>query len=153
MERDTTMKHWVQDHHVTWELGPWQELVAHRVTPVGYELRLFAVHARDAHPSPGCADCVTLYDRLRAIAESVLPREHRPTRYDVERFDTSLHHRPESNWTPEVQLTVHILHRDDYLQPVDECEKRCADEIQRGLKSLGARPRSWSNASGSGGVS
>ena len=146
MEADATLKEWVQQHHVTWELGPWQELVEHRVTTVGFELRLFGQHEPHAHPSPGCAECVTVHGRLRAIALTAFPKEHRPTTYEVDPFDASFHLRPESGWKPEVQLTVHIVHRDGYLRPLDECEKRCADEIQKALRDLGVQPKSWSDS-------
>ena len=46
MEPDTTLRDWVREHRVTWELSPWQELVEHRPAMVGFELRLFARHAR-----------------------------------------------------------------------------------------------------------
>lgn len=54
--------------------------------------------------------------------------------------------RAESAWKPEVQLTVHIVHREGYLSPLDECEKRCAEEIQTALRGLGVQPKSWSES-------
>ena len=145
MEAEATLKEWVRRHRVTWELGAWQELVDHRPTTAGFELRLFGQHGPHSGASPGCEQCVSLYEKLRAIALAVFPTEHRPTRYEVEPFAASLHLRPESEWKPEVQLTVHIVHRDGYLRPLDECEKRCAEEIQKALRSLGVQPKSWSD--------
>jgi len=46
----------------------------------------------------------------------------------------------------EVQLTAHIVHRDGYLRPLDECEKRCAEEIQLALRGLCVQPRTWSDS-------
>ena len=140
----TTLREWVREHKVTWELGPWHEMVDHHATAVGFELRLLARHASGLHPMPGCGQCVQLYERLRDIALGAFPREHRPTKYEVEPFDASFHLRPEAEWTPEVQLTVHIVHREGYLRPIDTCEKRCAEEIQRNLRELGVQPKSWS---------
>jgi hypothetical protein len=120
--------------------------VDHQRTTVGFELRLFGQHGSGAHPSPGCAECVALHDKLRSIALAAFPKEHRPTRYDVEPFDASFHLRPETEWTPEVQLTVHIVHREGYLRPVDECEKRCSQEIQEALRVLGVQARAWSKS-------
>ena len=74
---------------------------------------------------------------------AAFPKEHRSTKYEVEPFDASFHLRAESEWAPEVQLTVHIVHREGYLRPLDECEKRCADEIQKALRGLGVQPKSW----------
>lgn len=54
--------------------------------------------------------------------------------------------RSEGEWEPEVELTLRLTHRHGYLGPVDDCEKRCAEQIQAGLKKLGVQPRSWSAA-------
>jgi len=145
METEATLKEWVRQHRVTWELGAWQELAEHQVTTVGFELRLFGQHGPHSGASPGCEQCVSLHEKLRAIALAAFPKEHRPTKYEVEPFDASFRLRPESEWTPEVQLTVHIVHRDGYLRPLDECEKRCAEEIQKALRGLGVQPKSWSD--------
>ena len=145
METETTIKDWILRHRVTWEVGPWQELAERQVTAVGFELRLFGQHEPHVHASPGCDNCAALFDRLRTIALAAFPKEHRPTRYEIEPSNESLHYRPESQWMPEVQLTVHVVHRDGYLLPVDACERRCVEEIQQTLRALGAQPRTWSN--------
>ncbi len=143
METEAAIREWVLKHRVTWEVGPWQELADQQVTTVGFELRLFGQHEPHVHASAGCDNCVLLFERLRAIARAALPNGHRPTTYEIQPSDASLHHRPESGWTPEVQLTVHIVHREDYLRPVDGCERRCAEEIQNSLRALGVQPKSW----------
>ena len=146
MEAEATLKDWVRDHRVTWEIAPLQELVDQRPATVGFELHLFGRHGADVHASPGCLECHTLHQRLRAIAAAAFPREQRPTRYEIEPFDASFHLRPEAQWTPEVQLTVRIVHGEGYLRPLDDCEKRCAEEIQSALRRLGVQPRTWSDA-------
>jgi hypothetical protein len=147
MEGEAALREWVRQHRVTWELGAWQELVDHRPTTVGFELRLFGQHGPHSDAMPGCQQCQSLYAKLRSIALAAFPKEKEcPTRYEVEPFDASFHLRPESEWTPEVQLTVHIIHRDGYLRPLDDSEKRCADEIERALRQLGVQPKSWSDS-------
>ena len=146
MEIDATLKDWVRQHRVTWELSTLQELVDRRPATIGFELRLFGQHGPHTEASPGCQQCVSLHGRLRAIAVAAYPTEHRPTTYEVKPFDASIHLRPESGWAPEVQLAVHIVHREGYLRPLDECEKRCAEEIQVALRGLGVQPRSWSDS-------
>lgn len=144
MEREAIQK-WVRDHKVTWEISPWKEVVEKRPTAVGFELRLFARHDVKTHASPGCDQCVHVYETLREIAHQALPQSHRPTRYDIDPFDAKFHLRPQSEWTPEVQLAIHIVHREDYLGPLDECEKQCAEEIEHGLEALGVQPKTWSD--------
>lgn len=143
METEATIKEWVLKHRVTWEIGAWQELAEHQVMTVGFELRLFGQHEPHVHASAGCDNCAPVFERLRSIALAAFPKEHRPTTYEMAPSDRSLHHRPESGWTPEVQLTVHIVHREGYLRPIDACERRCAEEIQSSLRALGVPPKAW----------
>src|SRR3989304_5625483 len=89
-------------------------------------------------------ECWDVYEKLRAIALFALPRQHRPTRHEIAPFDASFHLWPESKWVPEVQLTLEIVHRRDYLRPIDDCEQKCAREIQARLRVLGARSRAGS---------
>jgi hypothetical protein len=146
MELDSTLKEWVREHRVTCELGAWQELVESRVTTVGFELRLFGRHDPHLQVNPGCHKCVAVFDRLRAIALAAFPKEHRPTTYEIDPFDASFHLRPEAEWSPEVQLAVHIVHRDGYLRPVDDCERKCVEEIRNNLGRLGVQARTWSES-------
>lgn len=143
MEAEATLEGWVREYRVTWELGTFQELVERKPATVGFELRLFGQHGAHSGAMPGCRECVSLHERLCSIAFAAFPKEHRPTAYEVEPFDASFRVRPESGWIPEVQLTVRIVHRDGYLRPLDECEKRCAREIEEGLQRLGAHRKAW----------
>ena len=145
---EETLRTWVQEHRVSWEISAWQELVEHSPLSVGFELRLFARHPDGRLADPGCDECVALYEKLRAIALFALPKEQRPTRYDIAPYDASLHLRPESHWQGEVQLAMHIVHRLEYASAVNDCEKRCASEIQESLRGLGVQPKSWHDARG-----
>ena len=147
METEATLREWVRQHHVTWELGSWQELADNRLMTVGFELRLYGEHP-SAHARPGCPECLPVFDKLRAIALAALPSDPRPTKYEVEPFDAAFHLRPESAWHPEIQVTVHIVHREGYLRPLDACEKQCAEEIQAALRRLGVQPKRWSDTMG-----
>lgn len=144
MTPEATLRRWIRDHRVCWEVSSLQEVNQQGRVAVGYELHLFARHAAGVRANPGCSECRDLHEKLRAIAVFVLPREHRPTRYEIAPFDASFHLRPESEWVPEVQLTLEIVHRQGYLRPIDECELRCAREIEDRLHALGAPSRAWS---------
>lgn len=148
MNTEDTLRRWIRDHRICWEIAPLIEMNDGARMQVGFELRLFARHRPECHPAPGCPECRDLYEKLRVLAITVFPTETRPTRYDIAPFDASFHLRPESEWLPEVQLTVLIVHRDGYLMPVDACEGRCAKEIQESLHRLGARPKAWTGGSG-----
>jgi len=147
MTEDSTLRTWIRDHRICWELGPLVESDGRVRMQVGYELHLFAQHGPGG-PSvmPGCAERRDLYERMRAVALGVLPHETRPSRYEITPFDASLHLRPENEWTPEVQLTVRVVHREGYFSPVDACEEACAKEIVEGLRKLGAQQKAWAAA-------
>ena len=143
-ETEATLKEWVRQHHVTSELDAWKEVVEHQATPIGFELRLFGRYEPHVPGTPDDRERAEVFERLRSIAVAAIPKEQLQTKCEVEAFDGSLHLRPESHWEPEVQIAVHILHRDGYLRPVDEWEKRCAEDVQKTLRALGVQPRVWS---------
>lgn len=142
-EAQRQLKQWVREHRVSWELSAWQEWVEHRATTVGFELRLFGRYEAPTAARPDALQPAVVFERLRAIARAALPADQARTLCEVEPFDTSLHLRPESGWVPEVQLTIHLVHRGDYLLPLDEDQKRCAEDVKRALRSLGVQPKSW----------
>ena len=85
-----------------------------------------------------------MFHGLREIAEWILPREERPSEYEIELYRPaitrwSLHHS-----RPDVMLTIRILHRHGYELPVDECEDRCLKEMEQHLAEVGACRLQWS---------
>jgi len=111
---------------------------------VGYELDLYAQHDPGVKADPGCHECRDLHDILKILAIQVLPKENRPSRYQIEEFDAAFHIRPETNLKVEVVLKMLIIHREDFFAPVDLCEQKCSAEIQRNLARLGVQPKVWS---------
>jgi hypothetical protein len=132
----------VREHQVCWEVAPINEMRGHDRIQVGYELRLFARHAA-RNTSPGSMAARTLHEKMSAVAAFVAPSECRPSRCEIAPFDASFHMRPESQWQPEVQLTVRIIHEEGYLRAIDACETRCAREIAARLHGLGAQEKAW----------
>lgn len=144
---EETLKQWVRQHQVTWEVSPQREMVdGASLRVVGYEVRLYGLVPSETG-SPGCEECVGTYERLRAIAMASLPADGGHTRCEVERFDSSLHMRPDSEWRPEIELTIHLTHRRAYASPPDALEKEATEAIQDRLKRLGAQPGRWTKAS------
>lgn len=112
--------------------------------PVGFELNLFGRLQERATLGPrGFSECIALHQKLKEIALSALPKEVRPSRSEIDSYRASMYFRPQSGSMPEVQLTVRVLHRERYFDPIDDCEIRCAGEIQDSLRALGAQPNAW----------
>lgn len=143
MNEDLDLKEWVKKHKVCWELLPHQAVMGSKIIQVGFELYLYAQHLEGAKPSPGCEECYELYKKLHEIALLTLPTENRPTRYEITPFDSAFHMRPKNRLKTEVQLMLLIIHRTEYMNPVDDCEVKCSAEIQKKLKEMGVQMKIW----------
>lgn len=138
------LKALVEAHQVCYEV--WAEflMVSGERRKVGFELQLFGVHDHpEEQVTAGCRHCSHTYRDLLQIAEWIMPKETRPSRYDVEPFDYSLRETPKRKFRPEVALSVKILHRHGFDQPVDECEERCLKEMRQSLAELGVPQGEW----------
>ena len=136
-------------HEVCYEVWPERSVLEGRAIRIGFELQLCGAntHASEDgpdHPVPGCAHCFSTYGELRQIAEWILPREERPSRYEIGAFDHSLHIAPRQRKSRnEVVLTIHIMHRHDFNREVDDCEDRCLKEMRQSLHQLGIVEGMW----------
>ena len=136
----------VQRFKVCWKVWPECIYVGDQKRQVGYQLELAGTHeAEVAHPRPGCEQCQSVYNALRQIAEYIIPREERPSTYEIGPFDRSIHYWPLHSNRPDVLLTIKILHRRGSDQPVDECEDRCLEEMEARLRELGACRLRWTD--------
>ncbi|MBI4952230.1 MAG: hypothetical protein HY908_09360 [Myxococcales bacterium] len=117
-----------------WALGPGLHL-----RKVGFAIELTGEHFDPQHhPEPGCDECARVYAVLERIATFVAPRQHRPTTYLVDPRRPVLSYAPKRHGASEVTLTLRVVHREHYGEPVDACELRCLAEITRRLAELGA---------------
>ena len=135
-------------HQVCYEVWPERSVAEGRKIQIGFELQLCGtnshVAAKGEQPVPGCEYCHSTYEDLREIAEWILPREERPSRYEIGGFDRSLHVAPHSRHSrSEVVVRIHILHRSDFNREVDECENRCLKEMRGRLNQLGIAEGKW----------
>ena len=136
-------------HQVCYEVWPERSVAEGRKVLIGFELQLCGTNshiaAKGAHqPVPGCEYCQSTYEDLRQIAEWILPREERPSRYEIGAFDRALHVASRSRHSrSEVVVPIHIMHRSDFNREVDECENRCLQEMKGRLKQLGIYEGKW----------
>lgn len=135
-------------HRICYEVWPEWSTKEGRKIQIGFELQLCGVNEHNAqngkHAVPGCPQCFHTYSELREIAEWVLPLEVRPSRYDIQGFDHSLHQAPpKRRRRSEVVVTIVIMHRNDFNRPVDDCESRCLKEMRGRLKELGIHEDIW----------
>ncbi len=139
-DQSDKLRQFIETHQVSWNVQPLTEILRGNRANVGFELELVANHeVLPRPPKPGCPDCQKLFRGLAEVAQQILPREKRQSRYEIQPFDHSLHLDPAHRLQPEVVLKIRVLHRSDYFQPIDACEDRCLKEMEASLKKLGAR--------------
>jgi hypothetical protein len=142
----STIKDLVRRHKVCWEVFPERALVKPGIRSIGFALELYGTHEPGTeHVDPGCENCRKVQSDLREIADWILPKEERPSMYQVEIETQSLTYSRERGDRPDVRVTIHIVHRHDWEQPVDACEVRCLKEMEQELGELGACAGAWSN--------
>jgi hypothetical protein len=133
-------------HQVCYEVCPEWSTKDGKKIQIGFELELCGISGNDTclHPVPGCAHCVRAYNEIREIGEWILPREERPSRYEIQAFDRSLHVAPSKRQhRNEVIVRIVIMHRSDFNRPVDDCENRCLREMRDRLSELGIDKETW----------
>lgn len=130
----------VEKHTVRQEVWPHYEMNDGKRVMVGFDLELHGTHDHGTTRfSPGCHLCRETYQDLYRIAESILPKEQRPSEYEIPPFDASLYGTPKGPF--EVVLPIRIEHRHNFFGPVDSCEERCLKEMQEKLDALGVASR------------
>ena len=134
----------VQEHQICWEVLSEQVPVkGDNPLKVGFNLILLGTHAPGDHPVPGCEKCQGIFKDLQKIARWILPKEERPSRYEIEIFDSAIRYAPARGNRPDVTLTIKIVHRSEFDRPIDECEVLCLNEMKTKLRELGSQEGRW----------
>lgn len=147
----TELKTLVRHHRVCWEVRSEQIPVeGDKPREVGFNLLLFGAH--EDHPPvpplPGCDKCREIYRDLHKLASWILPKEQRPSRYDIDVFDNAIRYDPERRGRADIELAIKIIHRSHYEAPVDECEVRCLNDMKTRLQELGVQHKRWREGEG-----
>jgi hypothetical protein len=143
MSYEDDLRKAVQDYKVCWEVLPHTAFVDGHTRQIGFDLELTGTHLPGVQAAAGCEQCRRVYSALKAIANHVLPKEQRPSRYEVSGFDNSIRYSPSHDNRPDVTLTITIGHRSGF-GGVDDCEVRCLGEMKTALGNLGAQSGNWS---------
>ena len=134
----------VERFRVCWEVWPEYIYVKHEKRQIGFSLELCGTHeAGVEHPTAGCEHCLHVIAVLHAIAAHILPRETRPSSYEIRVYDQAIHYPPKRGNRPEVVLPIKILHRHGFESPVDDCEVLCLNDMKLRLRALGASEGRW----------
>jgi len=135
---------WAQKAKAAWEVTPLIEMERGAPVQVGFQLSLYARVPTDIPPGPERQAAIEgLWDRLREIAESLLPLAGGDGRIEVDPFEAAARLRPETQFAPEMLLTARLFHGSDLLQPIEPGEREQLKPLEDRLHELGLKPRSW----------
>ncbi len=126
----------VARHQVHFDVAPEVTFVANERRKVGFRLRLWGAHGEGARALPGCPKCLAIIEDLRRLARGVLPPDDRPTRAILEPFEPALYDSHVAQGADEVALSIRLVHREGYHEPIDLCEERCLKEIRERMREL-----------------
>ncbi len=134
-------REWARQNRAAWEVEPLVEMHGSERLQVGYELDLYA------RLPPGLSSAeqgfAALWDRLREIAESLLPLAGERGRIEIEPFEAAERRRPETQFAPEVLLQARLFRASEYFTPVADDDRQRIRPIEERLATLGLRMRSW----------
>jgi hypothetical protein len=140
----TESRAWAEQAKAAWELLPLLEQRKGERIQVGFELSLFARVPMSIQPGPEREAAVeALWDRLREIAESLLPLAGADGHIDVEPFEAATRLRPETQFAPELELKARLYHGAELLVPVAEGDRERLKPLEARLHDLGLKQRSW----------
>jgi hypothetical protein len=135
---------WAQQVRAAWEVTPLVEMERGSPVQVGFELNLYARIPAEVAPGPERETAVwALWNRLREVAESLLPLAGADGRIDVDPFEAADRLRPETQYAPEVLLAARLFHGSELLDPVQPGDRDRLKPLEDRLHELGLRPRSW----------
>ncbi len=138
----TAVQGWAREHKAAWEVTPLVEMHKGERIQVGFELELYARVPAGVEPTDEVA-LEELWDRLREIAESLLPLAGERGRIEIDPFEAAVRRRPEAELAPEVLLQARLFHAADYFTAVAEADRQRIRPIEERLSALGLRARSW----------
>jgi hypothetical protein len=138
-------REWAQQVKAAWEVSPLVEMERGTQVQVGFELELYARIPAELPPSDkGEEASEAIWDRLREIAESLLPLAGANARLEVDPFEAAARLRPETQFAPEVLLSARLFHGSDLLAPVQPGDRERLKPVEDRLLELGLKKaRSW----------
>jgi hypothetical protein len=140
----TECRTWAQQAKAAWEVTPLIELEKGVQVQVGFELNLYARMPTDIPPGDDRQAAVeALWDRMREIAESLLPLAGADARVEVDPYEAAARLRPETQFAPEILLSARLFHGSNLLAPVQPGDRERLKPIEDRLHELGLKPRSW----------
>ena len=133
---------WAREHGVNYEVEPLIELVEGRQVQVGFALNLYARLPMDERPrSERWLDEALIRGKLHALLKSLAPPPGGRGRLQMQPDRAAAFLNASAGMAPEIVVTAHVFHGDQYFAPVTEDERTKVNEAARKLSELGVPAR------------
>lgn len=148
MTTDAEWQDWARAHRACWEVQPLVELHEGRRIQVGFEFNVFAQFPSTAtDPDMRQQAFPLVRAKLEELARRAFPAEGTVARFETQPIETAVRLRPETEFAPEVQLTVRLFHKQEYFQAVAGEDRKRLAPLEAGLKALGLKAKAWGRVS------
>ena len=144
MTAETDDASWARSHLACFQVAPLVEMRGKEKVPVGFTVDLYAGLPLDQPPGEERMEqSRRLWERLRAMVESLAPAEASGVRVEVEPWRTAAYLRPENQLKPEVGLRARVFHAGDFFKATTADERAGLTEAERKLITMGLRAGHW----------
>ncbi len=132
-------REWASRHEASWELAPLLETERGERVQAGFALDLYARIPESLSASE--ETLVPLWDRLREIAESLVPLLGRDGRIEIEPFDVASRLRAETHFAPELRLRARLFRDPQAFAEGKRDDRARLRPLEGQLAELGLRAR------------
>jgi len=135
---------WARAHRACFQVLPLVEMRANAKMQVGFIVDLYAALPADkAAGAERIEASKRLWERLRAIVESLRPPEGSTARMEIEPQRTAAYLRQENEMEPEIGLRARVFHGDEYFKAATPDESKRMSAVEGRLKAMGLRADHW----------
>lgn len=135
---------WARTHRACFQIAPLVEMRGSETIQVGFTVDLYAGLPVDKTPGKErTEESRHIWERLRAIVESLAPAEGSEIRVEVEPPRATAYMRPENELKAEVGLRARVFHGRDYFKAPTAAERAGLSAAERKLVAMGLRAGHW----------
>ena len=135
---------WARTHRACFQVLPLVEMRGNAKMQVGFIVDLYAALPADkAAGAERIEESRRLWERLRAIVESLRPPEGSTARMEIEPQRTAAYLRQENEMEPEIGLRARVFHGDEYFKAATPDESKRMSAVEGRLKAMGLRADHW----------
>ncbi|HET7291293.1 MAG TPA: hypothetical protein VFM88_02615 [Vicinamibacteria bacterium] len=148
MTSDREWQEWARTHRACWEVQPLVEQHEGARMQVGFEFNVFAQFPPAATgPDERRKAFPEVAAKLEELAAAVFPAEAAVARFEADPVQAAVRLRAETEFAPELQLTVRVFHKADYFLRIEEGDRKRLQPLEDRLKALGLKAKAWGRVS------